>query len=51
MRPTWPTSRPRAHVLHGPEHESSTFRFCTNFAVTGAGLEGPAFVAPLEAYR
>ena len=23
-----------------PEHSSSTFRYCTNFAVTGAGLEG-----------
>jgi uncharacterized protein len=37
-----------ARVSH-PEHESSTFRYCTNFAVTGAGLEPPAFIAALEA--
>ena len=30
------------------EHESSTFRYCTNFAVTGESLEGPAFVPRLE---
>ena len=34
---------------HLPEHESSSFRFCTNFAVTGDALEGQSFVAPLEA--
>jgi DAK2 domain fusion protein YloV len=39
---------PPTHAFHRPEHESSTFRFCTNFAVTGAGLEGHTFVAPLE---
>ena len=42
----------RAAPSHtGPQlrdHESSTFRYCTNFAVTGDALEGPAFVAPLE---
>ena len=27
-----------ARITH-PEHESSTYRFCTNFAVTGEGLE------------
>ncbi len=32
-----------------PEHESSSFRFCTNFAVTGTALEGPSFVSRLEA--
>src|SRR4051794_7650296 len=32
-----------------PEHASETFRWCTNFAVTGAGLEAPAFVGALEA--
>ena len=32
-----------------PEHESSSFRFCTNFAVTGDALEGQSFVGPLEA--
>ncbi len=43
--------RPPARVTH-PEHESSTFRFCTNFAVTaapGAELEGtPHYVRLLE---
>jgi fatty acid kinase len=34
--------------LHLPQHESSVFRFCTNFAVTGEGLEGQAFVPRLE---
>jgi fatty acid kinase len=32
-----------------PQHESSTYRYCTNFAVTGSGLEPRAFVAQLEA--
>ena len=36
----------RSH--HLPEHSSSTFRYCTNFAVTGAGLDGQAFVPALE---
>ena len=31
-----------------PEHSSSTFRYCTNFAVTGAGFDGHAFVPALE---
>ncbi len=26
-------------ALHRPEHESSSFRYCTNFAVTGESLE------------
>ena len=34
--------------LHVPQHESSRFRYCTNFAVTGEGLEGRAFVPRLE---
>jgi dihydroxyacetone kinase-like predicted kinase len=38
----------RARVTR-PEHSSSTFRWCTNFAVTGRALEAQAFVAPLEA--
>jgi uncharacterized protein len=37
---------PRA--LHLPEHESSSFRYCTNFAVTGQGLEPASFVPRLE---
>jgi DAK2 domain fusion protein YloV len=40
--------RPPARVTH-PEHESSTFRFCTNFAVTGTGLDAGRFVPALEA--
>jgi uncharacterized protein len=35
--------------IHHPEHSSSTYRYCTNFAVTGSGLEPARFVAPLEA--
>jgi DAK2 domain fusion protein YloV len=37
-----------ARVSH-PEHESSTYRYCTNFAVTGAGLEAGRYVDALEA--
>jgi uncharacterized protein len=37
-----------ARPLHLPEHESSSFRYCTNFAVTGAGLDGGSFVPRLE---
>jgi DAK2 domain fusion protein YloV len=36
-------------ALHRPEHESSSFRYCTNFAVTGAGLDAGSFVPSLEA--
>ena len=35
-------------ALHRPEHESSSFRYCTNFAVTGAGLDAGSFVPTLE---
>jgi len=35
-------------ALHRPEHESSSFRYCTNFAVTGENLEAPRFTALLE---
>jgi DAK2 domain fusion protein YloV len=34
--------------LHRPEHESSSFRYCTNFAVTGENLEAGPFMALLE---
>jgi uncharacterized protein len=37
-----------ARISH-PEHSSSTYRFCTNFAVTGSGLSPGRFIAPLEA--
>ncbi len=30
------------------EHESSTYRYCTNFAISGSGLQAQRFVAPLE---
>jgi fatty acid kinase len=36
-----------ARISH-PEHTSSTYRFCTNFAVTGSGLSPGRFIAPLE---
>jgi uncharacterized protein len=36
-----------ARITH-PEHTSSTYRFCTNFAVTGDGLVAGRFIAPLE---
>jgi DAK2 domain fusion protein YloV len=32
-----------------PQHASSTYRFCTNFAVSGRALEARAFVSALEA--
>jgi DAK2 domain fusion protein YloV len=35
-------------ALHLPHHESSEFRYCTNFAVTGTGLDGRAVVPRLE---
>jgi DAK2 domain fusion protein YloV len=35
---------------HAPdEHHSTTYRYCTNFAVVGAGLDGQSFVPALEA--
>src|SRR3954463_1531178 len=34
--------------LHLPQHESSRYRYCTNFAVTGNDLETPDFVEMLE---
>ncbi|MFL5846508.1 MAG: DAK2 domain-containing protein [Solirubrobacteraceae bacterium] len=40
--------------LHGfgeghAEHESATYRYCTNFAVTGHNLHARKWIAPLEA--
>jgi DAK2 domain fusion protein YloV len=37
-----------ARITH-PQHSSGTYRFCTNFAVTGRGLTPASFVEPLEA--
>ena len=36
-----------ARVSH-PQHASTTFRYCTNFAVSGAGLEQRRFIEELE---
>jgi uncharacterized protein len=36
-----------ARVTH-PQHASTTYRYCTNFAVTGSGLEQRRFIPPLE---
>jgi hypothetical protein len=36
-----------ARITH-PEHSSATYRFCTNFAVTGTGLVPSRFIEPLE---
>ena len=39
----------RAGGAHLPEHASTTFRYCTNFAVTGSSFDGHSFVPALEA--
>ncbi|MDX6690446.1 MAG: fatty acid kinase [Solirubrobacteraceae bacterium] len=39
---------PPARVSH-PHHSSSTFRYCTNFAVTGQELDPGRWMDPLEA--
>jgi DAK2 domain fusion protein YloV len=36
-----------ARITH-PQHASSTYRYCTNFAVTGEGLEPGPWIARLE---
>ena len=36
-----------ARISH-PEHDSATFRYCTNFAVTGAQLDAGRYVSALE---
>jgi DAK2 domain fusion protein YloV len=38
---------PAARVTH-PQHESSTYRYCTNFAITGTELEASSFIGKLE---
>jgi DAK2 domain fusion protein YloV len=35
--------------IHHPEHHSSTYRYCTNFAVTGSALASERFLPQLEA--
>ena len=39
--------RAPARITH-PEHSSATYRFCTNFAVTGSGLRPGDFLVRLE---
>jgi DAK2 domain fusion protein YloV len=39
---------PPAHDLHLPQHEDSRYRYCTNFVVTGDGLETKKVVPLLE---
>ncbi len=39
-----------ARSLHLPQHESSDYRFCTNFVVSGEGLESRGFVPELERF-
>ena len=36
-----------ARITH-PQHTSGTYRFCTNFAVTGSGLRAERFIDALE---
>jgi DAK2 domain fusion protein YloV len=36
-------------VMHHADHDSSRFRYCTNFAITGSGLESNDYVPRLEA--
>jgi fatty acid kinase len=36
-----------ARVTH-PQHESSTYQYCTNFAVTGSDLDASRFIRELE---
>ena len=36
-----------ARVTH-PQHRSSTYRYCTNFAITGSGLDASGWITHLE---
>ena len=36
-----------ARITH-PQHQSTTYRYCTNFAVTGQGMEPSSWTEPLE---
>ncbi|MDQ3992620.1 MAG: DAK2 domain-containing protein, partial [Actinomycetota bacterium] len=36
------------HTMHLHHHESSEYRYCTNFAVTGEGLDAREFIPLLE---
>ena len=39
---------PASALQHHDPHGSTTFRYCVNFAVTGAGIDGQSFVGRLE---
>jgi DAK2 domain fusion protein YloV len=39
---------PPTHGLHLPQHEDSRYRYCTNFVVTGHGLDSQKVVPQLE---
>ena len=43
-----PVEHHRAARVTHPQHASTTFRYCTNFAVTGAGLEQRRYASELE---
>src|SRR4051795_7716782 len=43
-----PLERHAAARVSHPQHESSTYRYCTNFAVTGEQLDGSYFIPLLE---
>jgi DAK2 domain fusion protein YloV len=45
--PEIPRHRAAARVSH-PEHASSTYRYCTNFAATGTGLDAADSILRLE---
>jgi DAK2 domain fusion protein YloV len=40
--------RDAARAVHATQHESSTYRYCTNFAVTGLAVDGQSLVPELE---
>ncbi len=43
-----PLEHQRAARVTHPQHSSSTYRYCTNFAVTGSGLQPRRYVHALE---
>jgi DAK2 domain fusion protein YloV len=44
-----PPPLPDAARVSHPHHRSTTFRYCTNFAVTGSGLDARRYIPALEA--
>jgi len=43
-----PLEHQHAAQVHHPEHDSATYRYCTNFAVTGQDLDSRELVVALE---